>query len=96
MGVINPHQYPIWVDLFHDDIVDHTYEDEWGIHDIFIISSVYYNNVSPFDYRVTIVDLNGKTFQTDVLSGAEGTINLPTPLRFDSYPLASCGLTLIR
>ena len=88
MGTIVINNYPILIELRHNDSIQKVYQDEWGSVDVFRIDQVYYLNRTSLSLAVSIIDETGKTWNTVIQPGANGTINLPTPLRFDSFPLS--------
>lgn len=95
MGVLVASEYPVLIELIHNDVPIGTYTDEWGTVNVYLISSIHYLNRTTQTWTVTAADTKGKTYTATVLPQVDGTLNLPTPRRFESMPM-TFGLTFVR
>ena len=94
MGQIIVFNYPIEVILEHNDNVIDTYTDEWGTYDIYQINKVYWTEKSGLRWEVVVKHpATGQPIQQTITPHQSGSKNIPTPARFDSYPLEiNCSL----
>ena len=84
------------ITLEHNDTVIDTYEDEWGVHDVYLVETVHWEEKEGSTWNVTIAHPSTGLPVEQVITPFEtGSINLPTPARFNSYPL-DIGLGLVR
>ena len=87
MGQILLSNSPIALVGTHNDKIDHQVIDEFGTHDVYIISSLMWQELVGSSWNILIEDSNGKLFPYVVNPYEEGSYNIPTPQRFYSYPL---------
>lgn len=79
----------------HNDTPVSSVEDEWGIHPVYQIATVYWENLTSKNQTIAVSDDSGGTFVYTMEPFETGLKNLPTPIRFLSYPL-TVQCTLVR
>jgi hypothetical protein len=81
-------RYPVEVILEHNDNVVDTYEDEWGTYDIYRIDKVYWTEKAGRRWEVVVRHpTTGQPMNQTITPYEYGSKNIPTPARFNSYPL---------
>ncbi|MFC1996989.1 hypothetical protein ACFLXI_05200 [Chloroflexota bacterium] len=88
MPLIRIFSNPVIVDLEHNGNTIGTYTDEWGTYDIYKIETVHWEEVNGGRWEVVVEHPTTGQPVSQVIGPFEsGFKNLPTPIRFDSYPL---------
>ena len=87
MGQIVLMNTPILVIGEHNDTPINQVVDDFGTHDVFTITALSWTNLVNTAWSILIYDKNGKVFPYLMEGHEEGSYNIPTPQRFDSYPL---------
>lgn len=95
MGVIAMSDYPVLVELIHNDEVISTYDDGFGEISVYLIRTIHTLNRSNETIAFVAVDTKGKTYSGTINPGQDVTINIPTARRFESSPL-TVSLSLTR
>lgn len=65
-----------------------TYEDDWGVFDVYEIASFYVLNRSNDPHLFACDDVNGVRREVVLEGGEDVSKNLPKPQRINSYPLS--------
>lgn len=86
MGAINLSDYPILVELIHNDTPVGSITDDFGTRSVYQIASVHYLNRTGLIWAVIVQDEEGHIYSAPIQPGAEGTVNIPTPQRPVSEP----------
>lgn len=88
MAVKNYSDYPVLVELIHNDVPIGTYEDPFGqTVNVYRINSVHYLNRTNEQFTAIVADQNGRTWTGTVQPGSEGTVSIPASRRPASIPL---------
>lgn len=79
---------PIWVQLTTSDTPSGVVTDDWDDNQVYTVLSIQWANPSQDDYLVIVRHPStGKNVTQLIPAGDSGNKNLPTPARFDSFPL---------
>lgn len=88
MAVVMVSDYPILVELIHNDVPVGTITDEWGTRNVYRYSSVHFLNRTGQTWNVLVSDTTGRSWTATINPGQEGTLSIPTPRRPVSEPFA--------
>ncbi len=88
MGQIVLDTYPVQVTLEHDDTVVEIFTDDLGDHDVYLIERVYWEEKDGVSWVAVVYHpTTGQPVEQLISPYESGSKNLPTPARFNSYPL---------
>lgn len=76
----------VYAEYTEGDLIE-TYEDDWGIHNVYEITDFYILNRSDVPHRFSCDDIHGRERATILQGGEDLSMKLPPPQRIDSYPL---------
>jgi hypothetical protein len=79
--------YPILIELTHDDTPIATYTDELGTYNVYRYTSVHYLNRTDKAWTVSAQDTAGRTYTVTLQAFVEGTVSIPPARRVRSNPL---------
>lgn len=90
MGSIVIFDNPVIITLNHDDVVQEIYTDPiWGTdHDVYLINNIQLEELVGKRWTIYVIHPgSGKEIQYIIEPYEISSKNLPTPIRFYSYPL---------
>lgn len=87
MGAIRVFDTPVQIDMNHNDVpVDQIDEGDWGVVDVYQITSLSVLNPTGGAWEFNVISAAGITNTVTIAAAEQKTVNLPNPRRFRSYP----------
>jgi len=81
MGQFLTSYYPVFIEFHTDDTPIDEYVDEWGTIDIFNITAINFENMTPSRWRIKLIDINNREMAMIINPFQANLINILEALR---------------